>query len=104
MKVTVSSMARNFMVREASLLWEKSPKAAERFSRDIRELGRRLSRMPDRGKVDADTLIPGVFRILAGEYLIDYQVSVSSRDILVMRRVRQAVPRIVIESDGPFEA
>jgi plasmid stabilization system protein ParE len=103
LRIRFSPDARFYVKSEASYLKERSPLAAQRFSDSLKQLKRNLSQFPKLGQVSDELPIPGVFRFVMGDYLIDYQLKGDLIDVLAVRHGHQRPPNLSLEDDFDFE-
>lgn len=103
MKIRLSASAAAYLRLELSYLRERSPAAAQRLNEDLKRLKRNLTQFPRMGKITDELLVPGVFRFVLGDYLVDYQVGEAMIDILVIRHGRQSPPNLAKDDDFDFE-
>ncbi|MCD0417443.1 type II toxin-antitoxin system RelE/ParE family toxin [Rubrivivax sp. JA1024] len=101
MKVRLSGDARNYLLREAKYLAERSPAAATAFLEDIRSARRRLGKYPEIGfKL---TPIKGSRRVVVGNYLIDYDSGPDGIEITAIRHGRQSDVSLSLDEDFDYE-
>lgn len=103
MKVRIAPSAAAYVRQEMSYLRERSPAAAQRFKDNLRRLQRNLMQFPHIGHKSDELPIPGVLRFVMDEYLVDYEIGLSSIDILAIRHGRQRPPGQAIDDDFDFE-
>lgn len=103
MKLLLSPKARDYVRREARYLKSASPRAAQQFLNDFKRLQQALRRFPEMGKVNDELPIPGVFRFVMGEYLIDYELTDDRILIFAIRHGRERPPRVEMDEDFDFE-
>lgn len=103
MKVRLSPDARSYVKAEASYLREHSPNAARRFGDNLRALQRHLGDFPKIGNPADEFPVRGIFRLVMGDYLINYRIGLGVIEILTIRHGRQMPPDIEIEDDRDFE-
>jgi plasmid stabilization system protein ParE len=87
--VRLSATARAFVRREAQYLGERSTGAAEAFLGHLREARRNLARFPEMG---AKSPLPlrGLRRLVIGDYVLDYDLSLTGVEIVAIRHGRQS--------------
>jgi plasmid stabilization system protein ParE len=88
--VALSPRARAEIIQIATYLSEHSLPAAERFLRDIEKLQDRLGQFPQSGTLG---LIPGVRRIVVGDYLVSYRLRENTVQIFAIRHGRRSDAR-----------
>jgi len=102
-KVRIAPSAAAYMRQEVLYLRGYSPAAAQRFSDGLKRLKLNLTQFPHIGHKSDELPVPGVFRFVMDEYLVDYQVGSSWIDILAIRHGRQRPPGVPPEDDFDFE-
>lgn len=102
-RVILSKNAQSYILREASYLRQFSPVAARRFVERLREARRHLATFEELGfKRDAPP-VPGVRRLVVGNYLLDYLPG-ETIVVLAIRHGRQQEPETDGEEDADYEA
>ncbi|OQP87533.1 plasmid stabilization protein ParE [Rhizobium rhizosphaerae] len=91
------------MRREVAYLGANSPKAAQRFLDDLKQLRRNLKRFPAIGKQTDEMPVPGVLRFVMGPYLVDYEVRPGEIVIFAIRHGRERPPGVSVDDDFDFE-
>lgn len=104
MKITLSPAAREYVTREARYLKSVSPKAAQRFGEEFRQLRHSLARFPGIGKANEELPVPGVRRFVMEPYLVDYEIMADEIRILTVRHGRERPPAVDLDDDYNFEA
>ncbi|PZN93056.1 MAG: type II toxin-antitoxin system RelE/ParE family toxin [Hyphomicrobiales bacterium] len=95
-RVLLSPKARAFLLSEAGYLRKHSPRAAERFLDRLREARRSLSRFDQLGFSQDALPLPGIRRLIMGDYMLDYFPG-ETIVIVAIRHGRQS--EAVISSD-----
>ena len=96
-KVLLSARARNYLLKEAKYLRERSPAAATAFVARMRHARQVLSDFPELGSGKKGLPHSNMRCLVVGEYLMDYQVLGEEVWILAIRHGRQL--EIAIEPD-----
>ena len=97
MKVRLSGSARAYLRAETAYLRQFSPRAAKAFVERIKEATSNLARFPALGRGIGHLPIPGMHRLVMGDYVIDYEPAEDEILILSIRHGRQQPP----EEIGP---
>ena len=66
--------------------------------------GKQLARFPHSGFPRQDIPVEGIYRIVLGDYRIDYELLDDAVLVLLMRHGRQAEPVLPIDDDADYEA
>ncbi|OBZ95999.1 plasmid stabilization protein ParE [Pararhizobium polonicum] len=103
MRIRFSPDARSYVKSEASYLRERSVLAAQSFSDNLKRLKLNLARFPKLGQASDELPVPGVFRFVMGDYLIDYEIRGDVIEVLAVRHGRQRPPDR-LDDDFDFEA
>jgi plasmid stabilization system protein ParE len=103
MKVLMSENARAYVHREARYLSKHSPSAAKSFSERMKEARKNLRAFNEMGFESEELPIPGMRRLIVGDYLLDYEILESEIHIVAIRHGRQLPPTIGVEQDFDFE-
>jgi plasmid stabilization system protein ParE len=74
MKVRLSGRARAYLRAEAAYLKKYSPGAAKAFLDRMAEARKNLARFPELGRGIERLPVPGSHRLVAGDYLLDYDL------------------------------
>lgn len=101
MKVYLSDDAREYLRQEAAYLRKHSPAAAESFLARMRNVRQIIGTFPLSGEA---LPVPGVRRLVMGDYLLDYEVSGRAAEILSIRHGRQQPAPPQIDPDFNYEA
>lgn len=96
MKVRLTARARAYLRKEAAYLRQHSRPAAEAFVERIGQARQTLARFPEIGFGPDRLPIPRSHRLVVGEYLIDYDVSV---DAVVINSIRHGAQDGVVPDD-----
>ncbi|WP_337184598.1 type II toxin-antitoxin system RelE/ParE family toxin [Shinella sp.] len=96
--------ARVFIEREIRYLRDRHPAAAAAFRASIVHLGRQLARFPHSGFLRQDIPLGGIYRIVLGDYRIDYELADDAVLVLLVRHGRQAEPGLPVDDDADYEA
>ena len=104
MKVEFSYSARQYIGNEASYLRKRNPAAAARFRARLTSLAQQLSQFPRSGFLLKVFRTQETFRIVAGDYVVDYEIAPAGVTVLTIRHGRQAETDAAIEDDQDFEA
>ncbi|MGJ7040650.1 plasmid stabilization system protein ParE [Shinella sp. BE166] len=103
-KVLFAPPARAFVEQEIRYLRDRNPAAAAAFRASVARLGRQLARFPQSGFLRQDIPLEGIYRIVLGDYRIDYELTVDAVLILLVRHGRQVEPGPPIDDDADYEA
>jgi len=95
-QVLLAPKARAFLLAEARYLRDRSPRAADRFLDRLRDARRSLGRFDQIGFAHDALPIPGIRRLVVGDYLLDY-FSGDVITVVAIRHGRQA--EVIIPSD-----
>jgi plasmid stabilization system protein ParE len=101
-RVLLAPKARAFLVSEAAYLRDNSPRAAERFLDRMREARRSLGRFEQLGFAHDALPLPGIRRLVVGDYLLDYFPG-DPVMIVAIRHSRQRETAIVSDAIADFE-
>jgi plasmid stabilization system protein ParE len=102
-RVVLSASARSFLLAEATYLLARNPVAAERFVARLREARTNLARFEALGFERDAPPVPGIRRLVVGDYLLDYGIS-DVIEVVAIRHGRQSDPDLPIDDDFDFEA
>lgn len=103
-KVLFAPPARVFVEREIRYLRERNPAAAAVFRASVTRIGRQLARFPHSGFLRQDIPVSGIYRIVLGDYRIDYELVDDAVLVLLVRHGRQAEPGLPVDDDADYEA
>ena len=103
-KVLFAPPARAFVEQEILYLRDRSPAAAIAFRAGIARLGRQLARFPQSGSLRQDIPLGGIYRIVLGDYRVDYELAGDDVLVLLIRHGRQAEPGLPLDDDADYEA
>ena len=103
MKVRLSGSARAYLRAEAAYLRDFSPRAAAGFLARIREVQRNLARFPELGRGIERLPVQDSRRLVAGEYIVDYDLLDGSIVIMSIRHSKQAEAVPEIDEDVDYE-
>ena len=103
-KVLFAPPARAFVEQEIRYLRDHNPGAAAAFRASVARLGRQLARFPHSGFLRQDIPLSGIYRIVLGDYRIDYELTTDAVLILLVRHGRQAEPGLPVDDDTDYEA
>jgi len=101
-RVLLAPAARAFLLSEASYLRQHSPRAAERFLERLREARRSLDRFDQLGFSHDALPIPGIRRLIVGDYILDYFPGETIM-IVAIRHARQRDPDLDDDRNEDFE-
>lgn len=104
MKIDFSYSARQYVSNEAAYLRKRNPGAGERFRARIAGLARQLSQFPQSGFTLKEFRARATFRIVTGDYVVDYEIASTGVTILAIRHGRQSETNLAIEDNPDFEA
>ncbi len=102
MKVRLSGAARAYILREAKYLTDRSPAAGSAFLKMMQAARQRLSKFPEIGFHPSP--VDGSRRLIAGDYLIDYDTARNGIEITAIRHGRQSGEPPSIDDDFDYEA
>lgn len=85
-------------------LRDRNLAAAKAFRASIAHLARQLARFPHSGFLRQDIPLGGIYRIVLGDYHIDYELTDDAVLILLMRHGRQAEPGSPVDDDADYKA
>lgn len=102
MKVRLSGAARAYMLREAKYLTDRSPAAGSVFLKTMQAARQRLGKFPEIGFQPSP--VKGSRRLIAGDYVIDYDIGRDGIDITAIRHGRQLDESPSIDDDFDYEA
>jgi plasmid stabilization system protein ParE len=103
-KVLFAPPARAFIEQETCYLRDRNPAAATAFRVSVAHLGRQLARFPHSGFLRQDIPLGGIYRIVLGDYRVDYELADDAVLVLLMRHGRQAEPGLPVDDDADYEA
>jgi len=103
MKVRVSDDARAYLLRETAYLRKLSPAAAKNLSRQMKIARRDLGAFKNLGFESDELPVPGMRRLIVGDYLLDYEVGKDEIHIVAIRHGRQLPPDVRLEEDYDYE-
>jgi plasmid stabilization system protein ParE len=103
-KVRLSGNARLFIQREAKYLRARNQAAAEAFLNRLREARRSLAQFPKMGREKDSLPIPGLMRLVVGDYVMDYDLNGEVVEIVSIRHGRQHDPDLAKDEDFDYEA
>jgi plasmid stabilization system protein ParE len=98
-KVRLSPSAAAYVKSEAAYLKARSIPTARRFLDNLKLLKRNLVDFPHIGHINEETLVPGVFRFVMGEYVVDYEIVGDVIQLLVFRHSAQRPPDVAVDDD-----
>lgn len=101
-RVVLSGSARAFLLAEATYLRTRNPAAADRFVLRLREARVNLARFEALGFERDAPPVPGVRRLVVGDYLLDYVV-MTAIEIVAIRHARQSDPDLPVDDDFDYE-
>ncbi len=102
MKVRLSGAARAYLLHEASYLTQRSSSAGAAFLRDIRSARQRIGKYPKIGFKPFPARESR--RLVAGDYLIDYEPGPDGIEITSIRHGRQSDIALNLDDDFDYEA
>ncbi len=102
-KVLFAPPARHFIEQEIRYLRDRNPAAAFAFRASVARLGRQLARFPHSGFPRQDIPLAGLYRIVLGDYRIDYELTDDAVLVLLVRHGRQAEPGLPVDDDADYE-
>lgn len=100
MNVRLSGSAHDYLRSEATYLRAKNPGAARSFLDHMKLALRNLSAFAEMGRESEALPVPGMRRLVAGDYLLDYEIRSGEVHVLAIRHARQSPP---IASDDDFD-
>ena len=103
MKVRISDDARAYLLRETAYLRKLSPAAAKNFSRQMKIARRDIGAFTNIGFESEELPVPGMRRLIVGDYLLDYEVGENEIHIVAVRHGRQLSPDVRLEEDFDYE-
>jgi plasmid stabilization system protein ParE len=103
MKVRLSGNARSYLRKETEYLRKRSARAAKDFVDRMRMARSNISAFTDIGAANTEFPVPGLRRLVVGDYLIDYEMGADEINILAIRHGRQSPPTIEVGSSFDFE-
>ena len=104
LKVLFAPPARAFIEQEIRYLRDRNPAAALAFRASVARLGRQLSRFPQSGFLRQDIPLHGIYRIVLGDYRVDYELTTQAVLVLLVRHGRQAESGLPLDDDMDYEA
>jgi plasmid stabilization system protein ParE len=104
MKVRLSENARIYLRQEAAYLRKRNPAAAVKYVTRLREARTNLARFPELGSFSDELPLPGIRRIVVGDYLVDYEVKQGEVWIVAVRHGQQLLPGTPVDDDFDYEA
>jgi plasmid stabilization system protein ParE len=102
MRVIISAKVQDFLRHERSYLQRHSTIAWKRLSDRLRRTRKLLAEFPQLG-AEKPLPIPGLRRLVMGDYVLDYEVRDDEVHVLNMRHGRQNDPDLEIEPDIDYE-
>jgi plasmid stabilization system protein ParE len=102
MKVRLSGAARAYILREAKYLTDRSPAAGSAFLKAMQSARQRLGQYPEIGFQPSPA--QGGRRLIAGDYVIDYDVGRDAIEITAIRHSRQSDTTPGIDDDFDYES
>jgi plasmid stabilization system protein ParE len=102
MRVIISAKVQDFLRHERSYLQRHSTTAWKRLSDRLRRTRKLLAEFPQLG-AEKPLPIPGLRRLVMGDYVLDYEVRDDEVHMLNMRHGRQNDPDLEIEPDIDYE-
>ncbi|MDN2583479.1 type II toxin-antitoxin system RelE/ParE family toxin [Aquibium sp. ELW1220] len=103
MKVVLSGQARAYIRDETAYLRRHSRQAARFFRSRLADAFENLVAFPDIGRDIARLPVPGARRLVAGDYIIDYDTSHDTVYVLAIRHGRQIGEERDTDDDIDFE-
>lgn len=103
MKVRLSHAAAAFLRAETSYLKRHSPAAAKAFARQMRSARGRIEEFDRIGFESEELPVPGMRRIIVGQYLVDYEIRDREIRIVAVRSGRQLPPSLERDYDYDYE-
>ena len=103
MKVRMSENARAYVLKETRYLRKYSPVAAKSFSARIKEARSVLGVFNKIGFESEELPIPGMRRLIVGDYLLDYEILDTEIRVVAVRHGRQLAAEVTIDPDYDFE-
>ena len=104
MRIIISRLATHYLQREARYLKSHNPNAAAKFVALLRDAKRRISLFPEVGTKELHLPIPGSRTLVAGAYLLDYEILNGEIVIFSIRHGRmKPMPIDNDESDGVYD-
>ena len=92
MKVRLAASARAYLRVETAYLKRYSQRAALAFVAQMQEARDNLAEFPALGRGIGHLPIPGMHRLIVGDYVLDYDVNEEEVVILAIRHGRQQPP------------
>ncbi|HKI13551.1 MAG TPA: type II toxin-antitoxin system RelE/ParE family toxin [Roseiarcus sp.] len=99
----MSDDARAYLRDEAKYLRKRSPAAARAVSAAMRKARENLARFGELGLAKEGLPIPGMRRLIVGNYLLDYEISGDVILVVAIRHGRQKPPDMALDDDFDFE-
>jgi len=103
MKVRMSYDARAYLRDEAKYLRKRSPAAASALTAVMKKARENLANFGELGFTKEGLPIPGMRRLIVGNYLLDYEISRDVVLVVAIRHGRQTPPDIILDDDFDFE-
>ena len=103
LKVLFAPPARAFIEQEIRYLRDRNPAAATAFRMSVARLGCQLARFPHSGFLRQDIPLKGIYRIVLGDYRIDYELVTDAVLVLLVRHGHQAEPGLPVDDDAGYE-
>ncbi len=103
MKVRMSDDVRAYLRDEAKYLRQRSPAAARALTAAMRKARQNLANFSELGFAKEGLPVPGMRRLIVGNYLLDYEISGDAVLVLAIRHGRQKPPDITLDDDFDFE-
>lgn len=92
MRVRLSASATSYLRGEAAYLRRYSQRAALSFVAQMQEARENLAQFPALGRGIGHLPIPGMHRLIVGDYVLDYELNETEIIILAIRHGRQQPP------------
>jgi plasmid stabilization system protein ParE len=103
MKVRIADAARTYLRREAGYLRRRDPATARNFAARMRAAAQSLAAFPNIGIESEGHPVPGVRRLIVGDYLLDYEIVGDEVHVVAARHGRQSPPTPEIDPDFDYE-
>ena len=99
----MSDDARTYLRDEAKYLRKRSPAAAKALMAAMRKARENLAAFGELGFAKEGLPIPGMRRVIVGNYLLDYEISGDVVLVVAIRHGRQMPPDMTLDDDFDFE-
>ena len=99
----MSDDARTCLRDEAKYLRKRSPAAAKALTVSMRKARENLATFSELGFAKEGLPIPGMRRVIVGNYLLDYEISGDVVHLVAIRHGRQMPPEMTVDDDFDFE-